>query len=92
MRTSVDWKEVKQKVSHVIQNMYKPGTTFISTQFISEEMHKNGVFQNVSYRTAAIRVGTVLKDHWKFPIYANKSHGAIFMIPEEWWKRRGRHT
>jgi hypothetical protein len=91
MKPLVDWKSVEQKISRVIQKMYKPGTTFISTQFISEEMHKNGVFQNLSYRTAVIRVGTVLKDHWKFPIYANKSHGAIFMVPKEWWKRRGRH-
>jgi hypothetical protein len=91
MKPLVDWRAAEQKISHVIQEMYKPGTTFISTQFISEEIHEKNVFPGASYRTAVARVGIVLREHWKFPIYAQKSTGAIFMVPEEWWKRRGRH-
>ena len=89
MNSSINWKATEKKISDTIKAMYKPGTKFISTQFISEEMHKKGIFGSLSYRTAVSRVGTVLKEHWKFPVYAQKSHGAIFVVPCEWWRRRG---
>ena len=74
-----------------IKTMYKPGTKFVSTQYISEEMYERGVFPGASYRTAIARVGIVMKEHWKFPVYAQKATGAIFMVPEEWWKMRKGH-
>ena len=89
MKPLVNWKSTEQKISDTIKTMYKPGTKFISTQFISEEMHEKGVFPGANYRTAVIRVGTVLKERWGFPVYAQKAKGAIFMVPDEWWKRRG---
>ena len=91
MKKTVDWKTAEQKISRVIQEMYKPGTIFVSTQFISEELHKNNVFPGASYRTAVARVGMVLKNHWKFPVWSQKATGAIFMVPKEWWKRREKH-
>ena len=91
MKPLVDWKSTEQKISDTIKSMYKPGTKFVSTQFISEEMHEKNLFSGASYRTAVARVGTVLKEHWNFPVYAQKSKGAIFIVPEEWWKRRRCH-
>lgn len=88
MKPKVDWKSVEKKISETIKTMYKPGTKFVSTQFISEEIHEKGVFPGANYRTAIARVGTVLKEHWKFPVYAQKSTGAIFVVPEEWWTKR----
>lgn len=88
MKIPVNWETSEKKIAATIKSMYKPGTKFVSTQFISEEIYKNGDFPGASYRTAVARVGTVLKNCWKFPVYAQKSRGAIFIVPDEWWKKR----
>jgi hypothetical protein len=92
MKELVNWETVEEKISRTIKSMYRPGTKFVSTQFISEEMFEKGVFPGASYRTAVKRVGTVLKDRWNFPIRAKKSTGAIFVVPEEWWRKRKGHN
>jgi hypothetical protein len=88
MKAKANWEKTQRAITSTIREMYKEDTQFVSSQFISEKLFEEKAFPDATYRTIVIRTTTVLKEHLKWDVFANKSKGPIFIVPGEFWGKK----